>query len=260
MADKKKKRVKQFMQSIRSLSNSQLYWLEKVLQILDSPHRFEISHSDLFNEQALQNFGDAIRIHHSFSAEPLSKDRFEYVLANVLCRSGHKAKLAAKGNRGYDISIDGKRVSLKTQADRNIRKDRLWISKFMELGKGQWGDDPKDLVALRDLFLEHMKDYERILTLRALERGPHWYYELVEIPKSILRIAANGRLEMKSDSKQYPKPGYCHVLSPKGEAIFQLYFDGGSERKLQIKHLLKSCCTVHATWQFVTPQEEEPSG
>ncbi len=31
---------------------------------------------------------------------------------------------------------------------------------------------------------------------------------------------------------------------------FQLYFDGGTERKLQIKHLLKSLCVVHAEWKF----------
>jgi type II restriction enzyme len=30
-----------------------------------------------------------------------------------------------------------------------------------------------------------------------------------------------------------------------------LYFDGGGERKLQIKHLLKSHCAVIATWEFL---------
>ena len=31
---------------------------------------------------------------------------------------------------------------------------------------------------------------------------------------------------------------------------FSLYFDGGTERKLQIKHLRKDLCKIHATWIF----------
>ena len=56
----------------------------------------------------------------------------------------------------------------------------------MELGKGVWGDNPNDLVGLRKHFLEHMKAYDRILTLRTLTKAPKWKYELVEIPKSLL--------------------------------------------------------------------------
>jgi type II restriction enzyme len=125
----------------------------------------------------------------------------------------------------------------------------------MELGRGTWGDDPKDLIGLRNAFIEHTNNYERIFTLRALKRAPQWHYELVEIPKRLLLRARTGRLEMRMASRQFPKPGYCFVSDKDGEAMFQLYFDGGSERKLQIKGLLKKHCTVHATWKFTIPEE-----
>jgi len=67
--------------------------------------------------------------------------------------------------------------------------------------------------------------------------------------------AIDGELKMMADSKQYPKPGYCYVRKKTGESIFELYFDGGSERKLQIKNLNKSYCSVHATWEFFIPPE-----
>ena len=121
----------------------------------------------------------------------------------------------------------------------------------MELGKGVWGDNPNDLVGLRKQFLEHMKAYDRILTLRTLTKAPKWKYELVEIPKSLLIKAKDGELKMMTNSKQYPKPGYCYVRNEVGETIFDLYFDGGTERKLQIKNLNKSYCSVHATWEFI---------
>jgi len=164
---------------------------------------------------------------------------------------GKKALLSPRGNRGHYITIDGCAISLKTQADKGIRTDKIWISKFMELGKGHWGDRLSDLEGLRQSFLDHLRSYERIIVLRALQRGPEWHYELVEIPKKLLTAAATGALEMKTDSKQYPKPGYCHVRSAEGDLLYQLYFDAGSERKLQVKNLVKSQCSVHADWQFL---------
>lgn len=260
MSDERQKRLEKLVKTVSLLTDGQLYWLDRALRILALPCKCEVVKSDLLSKQAIENFGDAIRIHHSFSAEPLSKDRFEYILANVLNRSGHEAQLAPKGLPGRDIVIDGCRLSLKTQADRSIKADRIHISKLMELGKGQWGNNLDDLIPLRDAFLEHLKGYERILVLRALDQGPQWCYELVEIPKVLLEMAANGKFEMSTNSKQNPKPGYCHVRSREGEELFRLYFDGGSERKLQGQNIRKCHCILHATWQFFIPPESDSAG
>lgn len=254
MTNDKQRQLEDLVHKIPSLTAEQIYWLDRVIQVFESPHTFQLLDSDLLDQTTLDNFGDALRIHHSFSAEPFSKDKFEYVLEKVLKMSGHDVSLAPKGYRGHDITINGTRVSLKTQADTNIRESKIWISKFMELGRGRWGDNPKDLVQLRKAFLQHLQNYERIFTLRALDRAPHWRYELVEIPRTLMLAAKNGKLEMQLKSKQFPKPGYCYVRS-KGKDLYQLYFDAGSERKLQIKNLLKSRCVIHATWRFSIPPE-----
>ena len=246
-------KLNKLLERIPSLTNGQIYWLEKVVEIFDCPHDFQIFDTDLLDAEILESFGDALRIHHAFSVEPFSKDKFEYVLEQILKMSGQQAKLAPKGNRGHDITINGLRVSLKTQADKNLRRDKLWISKFMELGKGQWSDNPDELKALLKMFLQHMEGYDRILSLRTLHKAPDWEYELVEIPKKLLKAAEHGRLEMKLNSRQFPKPGYCYVTDDAGKTIYQLYFDGGGERKLQVKNLLKEYCTVHATWKFSIP-------
>ena len=189
-------------------------------------------------------------MHHSFSREPFSKDKFEYALERVLLESGVPAQMAPRGTRGFDIEIAGKKYSLKTEAAKAIREGTIHISKFMELGGGTWGSDPKDLVGLRQQFLSNLDGLNRVLILRALKKGaPIFKYELVEIPKKLLSKAARGRLEMRTESQQNPKPGYCYV-EEKGEGLFNLYFDGGGERKLQIKGLQKALCVVHATWQF----------
>lgn len=255
MQKDKKERIRLLVDKLPGLTPGQLYWIERVITIFDAPHEFSLLRNDFIDKNILMDFGDALRIHHSFSAEPFSKDKFEYVLEKVINMSGRAARLAPKGLRGHDITIDGVPISLKTQADKSIRKGKIWISKFMELGRGKWGDDPTDLIGLRQLFLDHIRQYARIFSLRALHRAPGWQYELVEIPMELMRAAEQGELEMKIKSKQNPKPGYCHIRGKNGDIIYQLYFDGGTERKLQLKNLLKSYCLVHATWNFVIPPE-----
>ena len=144
------------------------------------------------------------------------------------------AELARRGNSGHDITIGGVRFSLKTQANKGVSRKLAYISKFMELGKGKWGDDESDLIGLREQFFSHIKSYDRILVLRTLSKAPdEWQYELLEIPKALLREAAHGTLEMRHKSNQTPKPGYCHVRNSEGELMFQLYFDGGTERNFR---------------------------
>ena len=251
----KRQLIESLVRSIPALTAGQLHWIRRVVSVFSADHTFILNGSDLFEETTLQNFGDALRVHHSFSSEPFSKDKFEYVLVHVLKMSGHKAELAPKGNPGHDATVDGVQLSLKTQADKNIKEGTLWISKFMELGRGDWGDDPNDLEGLRGQFLNHLERYEKILSLRAVRKAPRWKYELVEIPIEVLKLAKAGELEMKLGSKQFPKPGYCYVRNEPGQTIFSLYFDGGGERKLQIKNLNKDSCRVHAQWEFFIPQE-----
>ncbi|WP_218060741.1 hypothetical protein, partial [Alishewanella sp. HH-ZS] len=146
---------------------------------------------------------------------------------------------------------------------KNSNLNAVHISKWMELGKNaSWGNKEKFeiekeqvLVELAEEFMRHLGGYDRILVMRHLSGKKvnsnfSRYYELVEIPKEILLECKNGRFELKMDSKQFPKPGYCYVTNKYGNPIFSLYFDGGGERKLQIKHLDKSICIQHASWEF----------
>lgn len=249
-------RIRSITASLPKLTKFQLDSIDRIITQLQGPKEFwRNSSSNLVTDGVLQDFGDALRVHHCFSAEALSKDRFEFALERVLNGCKIPAKRAPRGNPGHDITIKGVPCSLKTQADKNIRVNTVHISKYMELGKGAWTDQVDDLRGLLDRFFEHMERYERIFTLRRLKETSHEHYELVEIPKSLLQEAKTGELRIVTASRQNPKPGYCTVRSEHGTGVkFELYFDGGTERKLQVKSLQKSLCTVHATWRF--PRQE----
>jgi len=255
MSNEKLSRLQNLCESLKGLTVGQVGWVEQVVQAFGKEHKFwRLDGSDLVSPCLLQDFGDALRIHHCFSREPFTKDKFEYALERVANLCKVKAQLAPKGNPGHDITISEQRFSLKTQADKNLKPDKLHISKFMELGKGEWSDNDSDLLGLREQFFKHMRSYDRILSLRSLvpDGVAKWHYELVEIPKTLLMEAKRGQLRMAHESGQMPKPGYCDVTDKSGNLKFQLYFDGGTERKLQIRNLDKKYCTVHATWEFVT--------
>ncbi len=218
--------------------------------------------SDLVSKSILEDFGDALRLHHCFSDEPFTKDKFEYLMVNIYKYYGINAEKSTNNNPGSDIQINGHQISLKTQADRNLRVNFINIHKYMELGKGDWKDEVKQLNGLREQFFHHLNNYERILVLRNIGRPephhPHWKYELVEIPKSLLLEARNGVMEMMQDSVQMPKPGYCRIYDNESKNLkFELYFDGGTERKLKVNKIDKSYCKVHATWEFIIQELED---
>jgi type II restriction enzyme len=62
--------------------------------------------------------------------------------------------------------------------------------------------------------------------------------------------ATESKLVVQEASRQTPKPGYGNVYDEKGNLKYALYFDAGTERKLQIKKIRKDLCVVHATWKF----------
>ena len=242
--------IEELILAIKRLTSSQRKWIKATIAGFEGPKDFQrASDSDVVSPVLLEYFGDQLLNHHASSRQALSKDRFEFAFESALNESGIASQLVqSRTNRGHDITIGGIPVSLKTEAATNIRQEIIHISKWMELGKGAW-----DLPVLRDSFLRHMQHYERIFTLRCLSNTPEKiWYELVEIPKALLLEARSCEFEIKTDSKQTPQPGYGYIKDATGQLQFSLYFDGGSERKLQIKGLRKTLCKVHAVWTFST--------
>lgn len=241
------------VRELRKLRTSQLQHIPTTIKALQRNVFTEAQRgSDIATPGFVDDFGDLLCLHHAFSNEPFTKDKFEHALNRVLNAHGHKSMLSSRGNPGDDLTVDGVPWSLKSQADRNIHPDFIHISKFMELGKGKW-ETVRDLEGLRDQMIGHMAAYERIFILRRMDGktvSTGHFYELVEIPKHLLLESRSGLFEMKTESKQSPKPGYCTVSDGRGNIKFQLYFDGGTERKLQIKKIKKSLCIVHATWDL----------
>jgi hypothetical protein len=242
------KEINEIVEALHRLTPAQQEWVKSAIHAFAAACQFcRAPDSDVVTDDVLSAFGDRLLSHHAGSRQALSKDRFEFAFEAALNAAGISARLVkSRTNRGQDINIQGVPISLKTEAADNIKDNFIHVSKWMELGRGEW-----KLPLLRDLFLEHMQSYDRVFTLRRLKNiNAKIRYELVEIPKTLLLEAANCELEVCINSRQNPQPGYGYVKDATGQLKYSLYFDGGTERKLQIKHLRKDLCKVHATWTF----------
>lgn len=255
MGDLREKLINQ----IAMMNEGQLGFISVIVNTFSQPiKQWRNTESDIVDELFLEAFGDFLKLHHSLSVAYLDKTRFEAALERILKSINRKAERPkSQTHRGHDITVDGKRWSLKTQGDKTIKEGSLFISKFMELGGGQWGDtDIQDIAGLRDQFLNHLKGYDRIFQLRYFHSSPtetspeKHRYELVEIPKALLEEAEHGTLDWSPKSRTRPRCAYCTVIDNQKSLKFRLYFDGGGERKLQIKNLQKALCVVHASWEF----------
>lgn len=234
---------------LEALTDSQLEWISAFVDQFGLAANFDRNPvSDVVSDAVLNSLGDLLRIHHAMSRQALTKAPFEYALEKALNRSGLAAELSASAtNPGHDITIEGTRFSLKTEAANGIRENLLHVSKWMEMGKGEW--DPPNVQLPR--FLTHLGGYERILVMRCLQRtNNRYWYELVEIPKTLLLEVSRDKVRPAQKTKQATMPHYCEVLDGDGSRKFSLYFDAGTERKLQIKDLRKHFCIIHATWRF----------
>jgi len=234
---------------LESLTDSQLEWIGAFVDQFGLPYEFgRDAQSDVITDNVLNGLGDLLRIHHAMSRQALSKAPFEYAFEKALNRSGVSAQLAVSAiNPGHDITIAGTRASLKTEAAAAIREQSIHISKWMEMGKGDW--DPPNVQFPR--FLSHLAGYERIFVLRCLKRiNSRYHYELVEIPKALLLEVRKENVKPAASTRQATMPHYCEIRDADDRRKFSLYFDAGTERKLQIKDLRKDLCVVHATWRF----------
>lgn len=157
-------------------------------------------------------------------------------------------KVAEKGQRFWDLAVDGTRISLKSSKALSLREDFLHISKLTEAA---WIQDCRTASSRRKLTLALMELYcdevQAIWQLRFFQSAGR--YELVEIPAEILRPALEVPIsEFRADGPSIAVP------YGKKPPDFVLKLDR-SDAKITIASVRKSLCRVHATWVVGGPTD-----
>jgi hypothetical protein len=244
---------------LQKLTPDQFAWVEQLVHAMSQPSSsWRNPTSDVFTDDRVMGlFFLFLVTHHTLSSEAFKQEKFEYALEKILNQCGRiAARAPSRTNPGHDLTVDGVKWSLKTVADKSVKSDPILLTKWMELGKGTWGKDVEDLKALCKKFVAHLAGYDRVFVLRYMTPGSttNHEYEVIEIPKSILLSAPLGDFQLSARSElTTATPGTCRVSDAAG-MMYELYFDGGTERKLQLKKLRRDLCVHHATWKFQSPE------
>ncbi|HEV2098818.1 MAG TPA: hypothetical protein VGR45_07810 [Stellaceae bacterium] len=152
----------------------------------------------------------------------------------------------------YDVQIEGRRISLKTETGLGTRRDLINITKLCTAEREPW-----DAETLKARAIEHLGRYDIILMLRAVWSVDLVRYQLVDIPVSLLRLLANcepapvgrrtGRRSLGAD-----------VLRDRHIA-FHVHFDG-SDGKCQIRGLRIEDCKLLLEWEKLREPSAVPAG
>ncbi|MDY6939311.1 MAG: hypothetical protein SWY16_16795 [Cyanobacteriota bacterium] len=204
--------------------------------------------SDFATPRFCEYFASRLLIHHAVVEEKLNKKSFEYIFRDALRHDGRTADLTASNiHPGADLVMGETRISLKTEASKRIRENKITISKLME---ARWvrGRNARDLAQLASARLsEHLAGYDRIMMLRAFSLATHQVrYDLIEIPHHLLALA----IDLETDDitlNPGRNGGGSALIRQHDREAFTLRFDGSVE-KVTIANLLAELCTIHVTW------------
>ena len=216
-----------------------------------------VSGSDLATPLFVAAVGHYLSLHHATQTAPLNKKGFEFLFQFASDASGKKAAINRNTtDASADVVVDGVGFSLKTQADKAVKKHTLYIQKLME---ARWIRELSTCQDFRDKglrhILDHLKRYQRILVLKAYPRKAGTIkYELVEVKKSVFDLLSNLTL---SDFPGKNSFGTCSVpIHDSTGVAFRLVFDGSVE-KIRIFNLRARNCVLHAEWTVHVPDDDD---
>jgi hypothetical protein len=233
------------IEALHTMNDEQIDKILTVAHGVQRPIEEQINpDSDILTPTFTAEFRSRIQIHHATHTTPLDRTVFEDAFLSASETAGFNVSRApSKTTRFWDVTVEGKQISLKTEAAKSMRSEWLHISKLSEAA---WIQDCRTAKCRRDntlqLFRTFLAAVHRIFVLR-IRRDPPVHYELVEVPTRLFALVGQLQLtDFASEAPSIPVP-------PVGYAMYILKLDR-SDAKITIARLLKVHCVVHGTWDL----------
>lgn len=223
------------------------------------------SDSDVLTEGFAENFVNRLRIYHATNAEKFNKKAFEYAFVAAARYAGSSAEVLPNAVApDADVEVDEVRFSLKTEAAKNLNPRRIHVSKFAEARWIRECQTPEDFAReAAQRIPEHLRRYERILTLRAFDVSagplegdlPSVRYELWEVPRELLLRAEDLRPEDFAP-RSSAGSSRADIKLGDGTTAFRLTLDGSVE-KVTLAGIRTDLCRLHGAWTVPVLVAEE---
>lgn len=224
------------------LTKSEERRVSEFLTALRSPCSVNKNQSSYLVSDAFENeFRSRLLANHCFIGSPLFQESFDSAFIAASEFAGFQVALAPEGQRFWDVSINGKSISLKSSKAKNLKVSTLHISKLTEAA---WIQDCRTAAKRQELTLDLFREYtakvDSIIQLRFFQAS--LLYELVEIPVELFaQINTIDRMLFAADGPSIDIP------VGKQPPDFCLKLDR-SDAKVTLSKINKQLCTVHCTW------------
>ena len=229
-----------------SLTDTEQRNVDELLAALRGPCHQLFDQSSGFSQQFADELRSSLMIHHYFLRAALGTNFFEAAFIKAAKNSGYAVKVAADGCRFWDVEVDGRKISLKSSAAKNLTVGKLHISKLCEAA---WIQDMRGAAQreaeTKSLFTDYTELVDSIIQLRYFRKK--FTYELVRIPSTLLKqVLSVPRAEFAPDG---PRIGIPVGKSPPD---FTLNLDR-SDAKVTLANINKDVCEVIGTWKLDPP-------
>lgn len=220
--------------------------VDELLAALRGPCHEVFDRSLGYSQQFADELRSSLMVHHYFLRAALGTNFFEAAFIKAAKNAGHAVVVAPDGCRFWDVEIDGRKVSLKSSAAKNLALGKLHISKLCEAA---WIQDMRGAaqreVETKNLFAEYTGLVDSIIQLRYFRSK--FTYELVRIPSSVLeQVLEVPRAEFAPDG---PRIG---IPVGKNPPDFTLNLDR-SDAKVTLANINKNVCEVIGAWKLDPP-------
>lgn len=252
--DKKQADITKVVDLLQGLSPIQIEVIEAILKRFSVGCNGSLERDDFLTKDAYEFFGMRLAAHHAFSSHMLKKENFEHILEQSFRRTGVPTERQNSMTvRGADLKVGNVRLSLKTEAARDLRQGAIVISKLMEAAWIKQITSANDIPGkIQTMVLPHFTNYDRIMILRCYPESLSGLirYDLREIPKAVLQGV--GALQAGDFSPLTKTRTTSATVQYQGRPAFKFRLDG-SDDKLTLTNLAVSLCPLHAWWSLAAP-------
>jgi len=227
-----------------SVTEAEQRRLQDFLSALRTPCKVIMASDSKFNKPDFESeFRSKLLAHHRFIGSPLFQESFDSAFISACKYAGHRISPAPSGQRFWDVKIDGRQVSLKSSKAKDLRENKLVISKLTEAA---WIQDCRTATKRQyetvRLFEKYCAEVKAIIQLRYFRSRQ--MYELVEIPVSLFtQIMSVGKKHFSADGPT------INIPIGQDPPDFTLKLDR-SDAKITIANINKNKCILHGTWQL----------
>lgn len=196
-----------------------------------------------FTDTFLSALRGLIVVHHSIYPDIPPQGIYFESLVEAALRDINKPFTVIPTPRNqptHDLSVDGIRLSVKSETGRGTRPSLITITKLATTEKEPWNRE--SLVAR---MLDHLDRYDLILMLRATWRPRILHYQLVEIPVSLLKLMATA--DFLPIKRRTGRQSLGADVYQEGVVAFHAHFDA-SDGKCSIRNLRIELCRVLLEW------------